>query len=59
MRRRKAFILTVLSFTLERVMPYSRYSLESIITGYPSACAWRLDTVTLQTDSRVPWSTRT
>ena len=59
MRRGKAFILTVCSFTSESVMPYSRYSLESIITGYPSACAWRLDTVTLQTDSRAPWSTRT
>ena len=59
MRRRKSFILTVLSFTLERVMPYSRYSLESIITGYPSACAWRLDTANLQTDSRAPWPART
>ena len=59
MRRRKAFILTVCSFTSESVMSYNQYLLESIITGYPSACAWRLDTVTLQTDSRVPWPART
>ena len=59
MRRGKTIILTVCSFTLESVMLYNRYSLESIITGYPSACAWRLDTVTLQTDSRVPWPART
>ena len=59
MIRGKTIILTVLSFTSESVMPYNRYSLESIITGYPSACAWRRDTATLQKDSRVPWSTRT
>ena len=50
MRRRKTIILTVCSFTLESVMPYSRYSLESIITGYPSACAWRLGRADLQAD---------
>ena len=50
MRRRKTIILTVCSFTLESVMPYSRYSLESIITSYPSACAWRLGRADLQVD---------
>ena len=50
MRRRKAFILTVCSFTSESVMSYNQYRLESIITGYPSACAWRLGRADLQAD---------
>ena len=59
MRRGKAFILTVCSFTSESVMSYNQYRLESIDMGDASACAWRLDTVTLQTESRVPWPART
>ena len=50
MRRGKAFILTVCSFTSESVMSYNQYLLESIITGYPSACAWRLGRADLQAD---------
>ena len=42
MRRRKAFTLTVLSFTSESVMSYNQYLLESINMVDASACAWRL-----------------
>ena len=50
MIRGKAFTLTVCSFTSESVMSYNQYLLESIITGYPSACAWRLGRADLQAD---------
>ena len=53
MRRRKAFILTVCSFTSESVMSYNQYRLESIDTSDAFACAWRLDAENLQTDMRV------
>jgi len=50
MRRGKALTLTVCSFTSESVMPHNQYLLESIITGYPSACAWRRGRADLQVD---------
>ena len=50
MRRRKSFILLVLSFTSESVMSHNQYRLESINMGDASACAWRLDTADLQVD---------
>ena len=53
MRRGKAFILTVCSFTSESVMSYNQYRLESIDMGDAFACAWRLDAENLQTDMRV------
>ena len=53
MRRRKTIILTVCSFTLESVMSYSQYRLESIDMGDASACAWRLGRADLQADLTV------
>ena len=53
MRRGKAFTLTVLSFTLESVMSYNQYRLESIDMGDASACAWRLGRADLQAESMV------
>ena len=50
MRRRKAFTLTVCSFTSESVMSYNQYLLESINMGDASACAWRLGRADLQAD---------
>ena len=50
MRRRKAFILTMCSFTSESVMSYNQYRLESINMGDASACAWRLGRADLQAD---------
>ena len=50
MRRRKAFTLTVCSFTSESVMPYNQYLLESTNMGDASACAWRLGRADLQAD---------
>ena len=50
MRRRKAFIRTVCSFTSESVMSYNQYRLESIDMGDVSACAWRLGRADLQAD---------
>ena len=50
MRRGKAFILTVCSFTSESVMSYNQYLLESINMGDASACAWRLGRADLQAD---------
>ena len=50
MRRGKAFILTVCSFTSESVMSYNQYRLESINMGDASACAWRLGRADLQVD---------
>ena len=50
MRRGKAFILTVCSFTSESVMSYNQYRLESIDMGDASACAWRLGRADLQAD---------
>ena len=50
MRRGKAFILTMLSFTSESVMSYNQYRLESIDMGDASACAWRLGRADLQAD---------
>ena len=53
MRRGKAFILTVCSFTSESVMSYNQYRLESINMGDASACAWRLGRADLQADLTV------
>ena len=53
MRRGKAFVLTVCSFTSESVMSYNQYRLESIDMSDAFACAWRLDAENLQTDMRV------
>ena len=50
MRRGKAFILTVCSFTSESVMSHNQYRLESIDMGDASACAWRLGRADLQAD---------
>ena len=50
MRRRKTIILTVCSFTLESVMSYNQYRLESIDMGDASACAWRIGRADLQVD---------
>ena len=50
MIRGKTIILTVCSFTLESVMSYNQYRLESIDMGDASACAWRLGRADLQVD---------
>ena len=50
MRRGKVFTLTVCSFTLESVMSYNQYLLESIDMGDASACAWRIGRADLQVD---------
>ena len=53
MRRGKAFILTMCSFTSESVMSHNQYRLESINMGDASACAWRLGRADLQADLTV------